>query len=270
MLFTVLWLSTLILSAILSIHNTRGKSLVDLGSFEQISYAENDKVKLLFSVAEQLKIPLIQIARTSEQARNSDRPNSYETIEDIADSAIQLLDSLLLSLRLHEAGDNLVLQPVSLSAVLHDIAHTMQIATKQHGCDVELHIGGKYEPIMAHPAGLVAALSSLGSVFIDAQNQRKVNYRPVIKISAHRTRYGITAGLFSDIEGLSGDTFKRAKHMYGSSRQPLSQLTAHSGAGVFIADSLLEVMSSRLRVAKHQKLSGLAATFTPSKQMELV
>ena len=65
-----------------------------MGSFEQKSYAENDKVKLLFSVAEQLKIPLIQIARTSEQAKNSDKQDSYETIEGIADSAILLLDTL--------------------------------------------------------------------------------------------------------------------------------------------------------------------------------
>ena len=92
----------------------------------------------------------------------------------------------------------------------------------------------------------------------------------VIKLAAHRGKQGIVAGMFSDSEGLGSDMFRRAYQLYGRSRQPMPQLSAGAGAGVFIAESLLDSMSARLRVARHQKLMGLAATLAPSKQLSLV
>lgn len=242
--------------------------------YEQISYTEIDQYssqnKLFFALAEQLKVPLLQISRSAELAQSQSTNNQLDIIENIADTTLQLVDSYLLSIRLHNAGDDLALVPVSLSAMLHDAAHKMEKISSAGICDIELHIAGKYGPIMAHPSGLTAALYNLGQAFIDVQSQREHTKRPVIKLAAHRTRNGISAGLFSDIEGLNSDMFSRSKRMYGSSRQPLAQLSAHNGAGIFIADSLLETMSGGLRVAHHQKLTGLAATFSPSQQMALV
>lgn len=243
-------------------------------SYEQKSYADNEQFssdgRLFFALAEQLKMPLLQISRSAELAQHTQVGDYLQNIEYVADMTMQLVDSYLLSTRLQSAGEALELVPVSLSAVLNDVAHRMEAIARANSCDVELHIAGKYGPIMAHPAGLSAALNNLGQVFVDAHSQRTASKRPVIKLAAHRTRMGITAGLFSDIEGLNVDMFRRSKKLYGSSRQPLAQLTSQNGAGVFIADSLLETMSSGLRIAHHQRLTGLAATFTPSQQMALV
>lgn len=239
-------------------------------NYEHISYAESDQAKLFFALAEQLKVPLLQISRSAELAHSNSAKDRLHDIEFIADATMQLVDSYLLYTQLHEAGDNVALVPVSLSALLSDVAHKMDKIATSNNCDIELHIAGKYGPIMAHPVGLSSALMNLGQVFIDVQSQRTITKRPVIKLAAHRTRSGISAGLFTDIEGLDNAMFRRAKNLYGTSRQPLAQLSAHNGAGVFIADSLLETMSSGLRVAHHQKLTGLAATFTPSQQMALV
>ena len=244
--------------------------LESVNNLEQISYAENGQSKLIFALAEQFKLPLLRIARTAELTKGTLDPKALQDIENTADATLQLLDSFLLSSRLHEAGDQIELQPVSLAAVLQDVAHKIETIAGVSGCDIELHVAGKYGPVMAHSAGLSSALLNLGQVFVDVQSQRTHTKRPVIKLAAHRTRNGITAGLFSDVEGLNVDMFKRAKKLYGTSRQPLAQLSAHNGAGVFIADSLLETMSSGLRVAHHQRLTGLAATFTPSQQMALV
>jgi len=41
---------------------------------------------------------------------------------------------------------------------------------KQYQCKLELHLSGRYEPVMANKAGLEAALTSLGYVFIEAQS----------------------------------------------------------------------------------------------------
>ena len=244
----------------------------DVRGNEQQLYAENDDLnsRLFFALTENLKLPLLQIARQAELAYETDDLMSLKDIQYIADTTTQLVDSYILSTRLCQAGENLVLTPVSLSAMLSDVAHRLEKIALANSCDIELHIAGRYGPIMAHPSGLSAALINIGQVFIDAQSQRTIAKRPVIKLAAHRTKNGISAGLFSDIEGLNRDMFSRAKKLYGNSPQPLSQLTAHNGAGVFIADSLLGTMSSGLRIAHHQKLTGLAATFTPSYQMALV
>jgi hypothetical protein len=111
---------------------------------------------------------------------------------------------------------------------------------------------------------------SLGQVLIEARSQQPASTRRVIKLAAHRTRYGISAGMFSDVKGLDSAAFRRAKHLYGDAKQPFSQLVSGGGAGVFIASSLLANMSSGLRTARYQKLNGLAATFTPSQQLALV
>jgi len=228
--------------------------------------------RLLQLLAEQIKLPLMQIARQAELASVSDQPiKLLGVIEDTADSSLKLLDSYLLSLRLAGVKSSIQLEPVSVSAVLNETAQSLSNLAKQYDCKLELHLAGRYEPIMAHRAGLEAALTSLGYVFIEAQSVLpKHNDTPVIKLAAHRGKNGIVAGMFANLDGLSSDVYKRAHHLFGQAHQPLSHLTAGSGAGVFVADSLLQSMSARLRVAHHQKLSGLAATFATSSQLNLI
>jgi len=238
---------------------------------EHKSNADSVAAERLFRLlAENLKLPFLQIARRAELARLTNEPLEFlDSIELTADTALQLLDNYLLSLRLSRQLA-VHMEPVSVAAVLHDTAHKLEKLAKQYNCEVELHISGKYEPIMAHKTGLTAALESLGYVFIEAQSTRAHEHRPVIKLAAHRGKKGIVAGMFADMEGLSADMYRRARALYGQAPQPLSQFTAASGAGVFVADSLLASMSANLRIAHHQKLTGLAATFRPSRQMSLV
>jgi hypothetical protein len=224
--------------------------------------------RLLHALAEQMKLPLLQTARSAELARLTGQPLiQLDTIELTADTALKLLDNYLLSLRLARSA---VLEPVSVSAVLNSAAHQLSKLAKQYQCELQLHLSGKYEPIIADFVGLESALTSLGYVFIEASNAAAHEHPPVIKLAAHRGKKGIVAGMFIDTEGLSSDMFRRAHELYGRARQPLAGLTATSGAGVFVAESLLNTMSVRLRPAHHQKLSGLAATFLPSQQLQLI
>jgi len=226
--------------------------------------------RLLQALAEQIKLPLLQIARRAELARLSSDTSLVESIELTADSALRLIDNYLLSTKLARVQNSLQLEPVSIAAVLNETAHELSKLAAQYECELELHLSGRYMPIMAHRAGLEAALTSLGYVFIEAQSIRSHKHRPVIKLAAHRSKYGIVAGMFADLEGLSRDMYQRGRGLYGHTPQPLTQLVSTSGVGVFVADSLLKTMSTRLRLAHHQKLSGLAATFTPTNQLSLV
>jgi hypothetical protein len=238
--------------------------------FEQKKYSTDEQQRLLHALAEQLKLPLLQISRQAELVGLTNDMTALDTVRLTANSALQLLDNYLLSTRLSGAETLVTLEPVSLSAVLQDTAQRLNEVAGLYQCELELQLAGRYEPVMAHRAGLEAALMSLGYVFIEAQSARPHVRRPVVTLAAHRTRWGIVGGMYADLEGLSADMYRRAQTLYGRARQPLTQLSASNGAGVFVADSLLSSMSTHLRIAHHRKLTGLAATFQPSKQLSLV
>lgn len=233
----------------------------------------NKQVRLLDVLAEQMKLPLIQIARLAELnlLDGQEKNLALSQIELTADSALRLIDGYLLSTKLARAQSYIQLEAVSVSAVLNDTAHQLSKLAAQQNCEIELHLAGKYEPVMAHRAGLEAALTSLGYAFIDAQTNNNQNNQAIIKLAAHRGKKGIVAGLFTgNDENLTTSLYRRGRELYGHARQPLANLTATSGAGIFVADSLLASMAAKLRVAHHQKLTGLAATLMPSQQTVLV
>lgn len=228
--------------------------------------AETDQ-RLLLALAEQLKVPLLQIARRAELLQNA-RKNTRQLaiIEMTADNALRLIDHYLLSIRLKAEGA--ALEPVSVASVLHDTAQALSKLAADYNCRLEMHLSGRYEPVMAHREGLEAALTSLGHDLIEAEAQQ--NKQPVITLAAHRGKKGIVAGVFGDSGGLTADMFRRARLLYGTARQPLNTVSANPATGIFVADSLLYSMRARLRVAHHHKLSGLAATLLPSQQLALL
>lgn len=212
----------------------------------------------------------MQIARNTELSYRSGDTTSLQEAMQAADELSRLIDNYVLSLELQVGVPELILEPVSLSAMLCEVAHVLQPQAQQQSCDIELSIAGRYEPVLANPLGLEAALISLGQALIEARSQQAATKRRVITLAARRTKYGISAGMFSDITGLEGPAFRRGKQLLGNTKQPLNRLVSGGGAGVFIADSLLASMSSGLCSARYQKRNGLAATFTPSQQLALV
>jgi hypothetical protein len=233
-------------------------------------HVDDDSIRLLLALAEQMKRPLIQASRSAELARMTSDISKIADIELIADTGIDLVESYILSLKLQQAGDTIPLESVSLSATLNDVAHMLQKLDGSNIFDVELHIAGKYGPIMAHAKGLQVALLNIGKVLMSTHGERYPSDRPVVALAARKTRRGIAAGIFTNLDGLDAKSFARARNLYGRASQPIPQLTSESGAGIFIADSLLHTMESSLRVSHYKKLTGLAATFLPSQQLTLV
>lgn len=242
-------------------------------NFEYKSYSDIDHLRLFMSFAESLKTPLLQVARSAELSHHTGKTEPLKDVAIVSDNLQTLIDSYVLSIQMEIQGSQLQLEPVSIGAALNETAHAISAHASKYSCDVELLVAGKYGPILAHPAGLQAALLNIGQALIEAQSQNISNKpakRQVIKFAAHKTGHGIVAGVFTDISGIDSARFKVAKQLYGNAKQPLSQLTSASGAGIFVASSLLGNMSSGLRPARYQKQNGLAATFTPSQQLALV
>ncbi len=239
-------------------------------NIEYKNYSPAEQAKLFRSFAESLRQPLYQMARTAELSLTTGKTDALPDLLLASTSLERLVDSFVLGLDAANPENVIELTPVSLSAVLSDVAHLLQPQANALSCDIELRIAGKYGPVLAHPEGLQAAMIGLGQALLEARSQQPATKRRVVTLAAHRTRNGISAGMFSDIQGLTAASLRRGQQLAGTAKQPLNQLMSSGGAGVFIAGSLLDNMTSGLRAARYQKMSGLAATFTPSQQLTLV
>src|SRR5688500_1971686 len=223
--------------------------------------------RLLRALAEQLKLPLLQIARTAEFAAETGDTKSLTSISYIAETALRLVDGFLLSVDRH-TQEILHLEPVSVSSILQDTAHKLAPLAKQNNCDIEISLHGRYAPVMAHQESLEAALMLLGYGMIETRTSEKS--RHTVVLAAHKSVKGLVAGVFDNQPGLSADMFRRGRALYGSARQAMPVASADNGASVFVADALFKAMEAPLHVARHNKLAGLAATLHPSSQMQLV
>lgn len=224
--------------------------------------------QLLLNVAEQLKLPLLQIARQAEYGRLTKQPD-LKMIQSTADTALHLLDNYLLGVRLNLADRQLSVEPVSIASVLYDAAQQLDGFAKSYGVALELNIAGKYGPVMANRQGLQSALVSLGAAMIEALPALE---SPDLKIqlATHRCRYGIVAGLYSDVEQLTNRALAQGRRLQPVSRQPLINLSHTSAAGVFVADAILSAMQLKLKASRHHRLYGLGAVLQPNYQMQLV
>jgi len=225
--------------------------------------------QLLLSLAEQIKLPLLQIARQAELAALTEAASLGE-IQTTAETALRLIDSYTLGIRLSMEGQrHLMLEPVSISSILYDAGQQLDGLAKFYGVKLELNVSGKFGPVMAHRLGLQAALVSLGASLIEALPAVE-SPQLRLQLATHRCRYGIVAGLYSDTARLSTDALRQGRKMHGRSRQPLVGLSHASGAGIFVADAILQAMRLSLKVSRHHNLYGLGAVLQPNYQLELV
>lgn len=232
--------------------------------------ADTQHAKLFLALAEELKLPLLHIARRAELQELSGVSGGLRDIRETADMSLQLLDSYLLSLRLSmQPAAQLTLEPVSASAVLYDAAQQLQAVARQYGVELKLPAQPKYEPVMANRQALQSALVSLGYTLIEALPAAGVeNMR--LQLATHRTKYGIVAGIYGELDMLTPRMFRRALDLQGVAPQPLVASSPGSAAGIFLADTLLNAMSSKLRVGRYNRLPGFAVTLNASEQLQLV
>lgn len=226
---------------------------------------------LLRSVAEQLKLPLTVIARQAElgSLEPASATGMLAAIQTQSDLALRLVDSYLLGLQLAEEQVQLTLEPVSVAATLTDVAQDLHALAKLYDVDIEVHVDGKYVPVMAHANGFRAALLSLGYELIEAQ-AAGAETKERLSFVAHRTPHGVVAGLYGDFPALHAASWRKALELCGQARQAIPSLTTGSGAGLFVAETLFSAMDSRVRVGRFHKRIGLAATLQPSRQLQLV
>ena len=225
--------------------------------------------RLFKIIIEQIKLPLLHIARQTEAANYGSNVN-YADINSVAEMSLKMIDSFLLT-KGQNSQTSLELEPVSVSSVLNSAADNLYDMAKLYNCSVELRIAGKYGPVMSEKHKLEAALTMLGYSYIEANTANIVERkRGRILLTAYRSSKGLVAGVFSPEVSFTNEQFQKSLDSFGSTRQAIPEVIQSTGAGIFIANSLLNDLTTKLRVAHYKKLSGLAATLLPSQQLQFI
>lgn len=248
-----------------------GGTLVALTTADDGKQALLQSERLFLSLAEQMKLPLLQITRQAELgAMTGQTAQPLAQARTNADVALKLIDGYLLSMRLAAEGHGAIEQEsVSISSVLYDAAQQLHPIAQVYGVDLELSLDGKYGPVTAHRQGLQSALVSLGYALIEALPATD-SPQMKLQLAAHRCRYGIVAGLYADVDRLTTEALRQGRRLYGDARQPLPALSHCGGAGVFVADAILNAIGARLKVSHHHRRSGLGAVLQPNSQLQLI
>ena len=184
--------------------------------------------------------------------------------------SIKMIDSYLLTTSQNDQL-SLQLEPVSISSVLHGVANNLSRLAGLYNCSIELELAGKYGPVMSHKNKLEAAFTMLGYSYIEANlsNAQKKSSGRII-LTGYKTSKGLVAGIFSPEIKVNNESFHRSIKSFGKTRQAMPDVSQSTGAGIFIADTILNNLETRLRVAHYKRISGLAATLIPSHQLQLV
>jgi hypothetical protein len=236
-------------------------------AIQQNIHSIHPHARLLRALAQELRLPFLQIARKSELMRLTQDKAGLKDIEITADAALKLIDSYLFSTQLLLGQQQLELQPVSVSATMYDTAQYLHKMAKLYDRTIDIRVKGKCGLVMAHPQGLQAAFTSLAYTFINTASTAK---KQRIVLTAQKTPEGVAAGVIATNVGLSKDTLSNARDLYGEARQPMAEVTHTTGAGIYVADMLFSAMAATMQVSKQYSASGLIATLLPSQQLSLL
>ncbi|MBX4199674.1 hypothetical protein KW789_02160 [Candidatus Saccharibacteria bacterium] len=242
----------------------------------QIAAAQLAEQKaLLIALSDDLTLPLLQIKTSLELMEN--QKYSKEAVElqskvmtMSADTGLQLAEAYRLVLQSDKLHD-LPLEPVSIGAVLEEVAHELSKYAYEYSTELQVDVQGKLTPVLAHQPSLMAALQCLSASLIRAQaaQTQQKDYR--IILGAHRSGNSlVAAGVFTNIHGLSDRTLRAARSLVGHARQPIPALPAGAASGVLIADMLCSAMWQPLRAAAHKNMGGLAVGVPASRQLKFV
>lgn len=224
-----------------------------------------DANNLSYSIAHELRIPLLNIARLSELQQSATKP-SFEAIETIADSVLKLLDSYLITTRYSNQQIRLELEPVSLSAVMYDVAQYMDRLSRTQNCELRLKVQKNSGLVLAHPQGIKAAFLSLCYAFLHSTDQTS---KAVITLEAHRMQGRVIAGIVSDDIHIEKGAFTKGQKLMGNAYQSMKDIPTN-GAGYFIAANLFETMTVPLQYIHSNRRFGIMGTFHSSSQLTLL
>lgn len=217
---------------------------------------------LFYCLAEQLKIPLVQISSLSE----SDSIKKNNKINEISNATLRLIDGFILSSELSDSSQ-FDLEPVAIGSLMYDVSQEINNYAKIYKCELNLDISNKCGLIMSNYRALHYALVNIGFSFINALSSKQERS---LRLTASINKDGVTAGIYVNSSDLGKELFIKSKSIKGKTYLPIQKFTSASIAGIFVADSILETIGSELKLSRNKGEVGLVTSLMKSNQLSLV
>ena len=221
----------------------------------------NQTEQLFVALAQQLRLPLLQIARLSERINGS----TAAQISVISEHALRLVDAFAQS----QQQTEMAFEPLTTSSVLYDVAQQLQPFAKQYEVTILLDQQGKVAPVMSNRQALKTMLTLLGASLIEAGQDDEAGKRELV-LGTHRTARGTVVGVFSPQVALSQQAVTLTRQLHGRASQVVPALGMSGGAGLAVADKLSQQLAAPLKAYRHRSLIGLGTLLLPSHQLQLV
>lgn len=228
------------------------------------SFASADQ--LLSSLVNELKSPLILIARQAESEKSGANKTEFESIQKAAEKTLQLIDSYLLMAQSEYGQRALTLEPVGVGSVIYEVANDLAPYAKARKVDFTVDV--KDAHVMANRQGLKAVLMCLSELFMEQNNDEKTKHRKV-RIEARRERENIAVSVLCSQLEITNKDLELARKMQGNSHLATGKMP-DSGIRLAIADVLTNSLGSHLQVRQINGLKGLNFELAGSKQLQLV
>lgn len=225
-----------------------------------------DDYGALYNVAEDLKTPLVRILTLLELQKSASAVD-YDTLETITKTALNLVDSYVLSSKIYTNQTELNLSPVSIKAVLYESTNQLKNFAKIQKTTLNLDIQKNVGLAMANYNATLMALVSLAYSFLQNNNDS-----PGSKLifSLKKGSQDISVGVFCEGLAINQGDLNKLRGLSGVASQLMPDLAHGSSAGILLADRIFAGMNTELRATKLNKLSGLVAKLVPSRQLKLL
>lgn len=234
-------------------------------------HAEPDVSALFYALAQDLKVPLTSIAYKAEVAQFTKSHDFAADIEYTARTMLDVIEAYILSIQ-SDRQMALGLEPVNPSAVVADVAESLQELAKKFACEVRTDLQHVPHYALTNRRALALALSTVGRVFIEAQDVVDSKNKAIVISSYKTAQGGIRVGVFGEgmHELVTSDLLSRARSYVGTAARPFSALAAGVSSHLFVAERLASAIDAPMHSAKHSNLSGLAFDLTQTAQLSLV
>jgi hypothetical protein len=221
---------------------------------------------ILRSVAEDLKTPLFRILTQLESNRLTGKFDTSGA-EVVADAALRLIDSYILSIQSYNDQQYLPLEPVAAQAIIYDCDMHLKKIAQLHGVTTNLNFQRGIGLVMANSRAFTAIITSLAYGFLynaESTSQQSMEF------TLNKSTSGIRVGLFSNDFDFSSSSLQKLRKLSGRTRQLSPDFAHGSSSGFLIADKLCSKMNVELKATSFNKKYGLSFNLVPSKQLTLI
>lgn len=225
----------------------------DLGQNRHVS-----EHKIVFMLGEELKKPLTAIKMLSESSTDGNKIN----IE--AQKALRTVDNVLLYQQLSENQLKLVPEPVHVGSTVTEVANSLRSLSIEFGCETEINIQHGISTVDVDKNILRSGLESMWQAVLSMAEKPS----PLI-CHVYKTKQGIKIAIVNSSVDLSKVTLSKSGKNAGVSRQPFQGI-AGPATDLVAAKGLFGMLDSEISKVTKSGIRGLAVTFRPSMQLELI